>query len=172
MRLQSYYSVFEGLISGENKTKLKQYWMANVTLTALIVVLSQRWLKLKECQLIGLLLWNSLLNRHLIFPRDFKLWFIPNNLWPLIFKKMIRYWKLHVNYCRVRELSFILTFLILESENVPNIKPSALLIHESKQVWRANCKLVGCCQCPIAHAVLNPKCQPCAMNFPGQFWWI
>lgn len=46
--LENYYSGFEGFISGENKTKLKQYWVANATLTALIVVLSQRWLKLKK----------------------------------------------------------------------------------------------------------------------------
>lgn len=64
----------------------------------------------------------------------------------------------HVNYYRNGELSFILTFLILETENVPNVKPFSHLIHEFKQVWRPNYKLVGYCQCPLAHAILNPKC--------------
>lgn len=84
-----------------------------------------------------------------LFKIIFSLWYSRKWHW---------YWMFHINYYRVRELSFILTFLILESENVPNIKAFSLLIHEFKQLWGPNCKLVGCCQCPIAHAILNPKC--------------
>lgn len=92
---------------------------------------------------------QRLLLRFDLFKIRFSLWYSRKWHW---------YWKLHVNYQRVRKPSFTLTFLILESENVPNIKPFSLLIHESKQMCRLNCKLVRCCQCPIGHAILNPKC--------------
>lgn len=126
-----------------------------------ISVFSEGWLKLKKCpwiQLIVLLLWNSLLSGHFIFPRDlsFDLFKIIFSLW--YSRKWHWYWTFHINYGRVRELSFLLTFHILESENIPNIKPFSLLIHEFKEVWRPNCKLSGCCQCPIDQAILNLEC--------------